>query len=116
MLVFEKSRPGRGISALPKCDVDVYTLPEGDMRESDLHLPEMAEVDLSRHYTELAKKAHGVNDGFYPLGSCTMKYNPKVNERTASFTGFTQIHPLQPAYTAQGCLCLLYTSPSPRDS
>ncbi len=107
MLIFEKSRPGRGISALPKCDVDVYTLPEDDMRESDLHLPEMAEVDLSRHYTELAKKAHGVNDGFYPLGSCTMKYNPRVNERTASFEGFTQIHPLQPVETVQGCLQVL---------
>ena len=107
MLVFEKSRPGRGISALPKCDVDIYTLPEDDMRESELHLPEMAEVDLSRHYTELAKKSHGVNDGFYPLGSCTMKYNPRVNERTASFEGFTQIHPLQPEHTMQGCLQVL---------
>ena len=107
MLIFEKSRPGRGISALPKCDVDVYTLPEDDMRESDLHLPEVAEVDLSRHYTELAKKAHGVNDGFYPLGSCTMKYNPRVNEKTASFEGFTQIHPLQPVDTVQGCLQVL---------
>ena len=107
MLVFEKSRPGRGISALPKCDVDIYTLPEDDMRESDLHLPEMAEVDLSRHYTELAKKSHGVNDGFYPLGSCTMKYNPRVNERTASLDGFTQIHPLQPEHTMQGCLQVL---------
>ena len=54
MLVFEKSRPGRGISALPECDVDIYTLPDEDMRETDLHLPEMAEVDLSRHYAEAA--------------------------------------------------------------
>lgn len=107
MLVFEKSRPGRGISALPKCDVEQYTLPDDDMRIADLHLPEMAEVDLSRHYTELAKKSHGVNDGFYPLGSCTMKYNPRVNERTASFTGFTQVHPLQPVGTAQGCMQVL---------
>ncbi len=107
MLIFEKSRPGRGCSALPKCDVEQYTLPDDDMRESDLHLPEMAEVDLSRHYTELAKKAHGVNDGFYPLGSCTMKYNPKINEQMASLDGFTQIHPLQPAETVQGCLQIL---------
>ena len=57
MLIFEKSRPGRGCSAIPACDVEQYTLPDEDMRESDLHLPEMAEVDLSRHYTELAKKA-----------------------------------------------------------
>ena len=107
MLVFEKSRPGRGISALPECDVKTYELPEGAKRQADLHLPEMAEVDLSRHYTELAKKSHGVNDGFYPLGSCTMKYNPRVNERTASFTDFTQIHPLQPAHTTQGCMQVL---------
>ncbi len=104
MLVFEKSRPGRGISAFPACDVEVYTLPDTDMRESDLHLPEMAEVDVSRHYSELAKKAHGVNDGFYPLGSCTMKYNPKINEAMAALPGFTQIHPLQPIETVQGCL------------
>ena len=107
MLIFEKSRPGRGCSAIPACDVEQYTLPDDDMRESDLHLPEMAEVDLSRHYTELAKKAHGVNDGFYPLGSCTMKYNPKVNEQMAALDGFTQIHPLQPVETVQGCLQIL---------
>ena len=64
-------------------------------------------MDLSRHYTELAKKAHGVNDGFYPLGSCTMKYNPKVNEQMAALDGFTQIHPLQPVETVQGCLQIL---------
>lgn len=107
MLVFEKSRPGRGVSALPACDVEIYTLPDEDMRESELHLPEMAEVDLSRHYTELAKKAHGVNDGFYPLGSCTMKYNPKINEEMASLPGFTDIHPLQPVHTVQGCMEVL---------
>ena len=107
MLIFEKSRPGRGCSALPACDVEIYTLPDEDMRQTELHLPEMAEVDLSRHYTELAKKAHGVNDGFYPLGSCTMKYNPKVNEAIASLPGFTEIHPLQPVHTAQGCLEVL---------
>lgn len=107
MLLFEKSRQGRGCSALPKCDVEIYTLPDGDMRESDLHLPEMAEVDLSRHYTELAKKSHGVNDGFYPLGSCTMKYNPKINEEMASLPGFTQVHPLQPVETVQGCMKII---------
>ncbi len=107
MLIFEKSRPGRGCSAIPACDVEQYTLPDDDMRQSDLHLPEMAEVDLSRHYTELAKKAHGVNDGFYPLGSCTMKYNPKINEQMAGLDGFTQIHPLQPVDTVQGCLQIL---------
>ena len=67
-------------------------------------LPEMSETQLSRHYTELAKKTHGVNDGFYPLGSCTMKYNPKINEDMAALPGFTEIHPLQPAHTVQGCM------------
>ena len=64
----------------------------------------MSETQLSRHYTELAKKTHGVNDGFYPLGSCTMKYNPKINEDMAALPGFTEIHPLQPAHTVQGCM------------
>ena len=73
MLIYEKSRPGRASSLLPACDVPEYTLSEKDLREKPLRLPEVPEVDLSRHYTELAKKAHGVNDGFYPLGSCTMK-------------------------------------------
>ena len=70
----------------------------------------MSENDLSRHYTELAKKSHGVNDGFYPLGSCTMKYNPKINEDMAALPGFTQIHPLQPEHSVQGCLEVLKKS------
>ena len=69
-----------------------------------LKLPELSENDLSRHYTELVKKTHGVNDGFYPLGSCTMKYNPKINEDIASLNGFTKIHPLQPKNTMEGCI------------
>lgn len=107
MLIFEKSRPGRGVSALPPCDVEVLQPSERDRRKTELHLPETAEVDLSRHYTELAKKAHGVNDGFYPLGSCTMKYNPRVNEKVAALPGFTEIHPLQPLRTVQGCMRVL---------
>lgn len=77
MLIFEKSRPGRELSLLPPCDVDEVLPEEKDRRGLALPLPEMSETQLSRHYTELAKKTHGVNDGFYPLGSCTMKYNPK---------------------------------------
>lgn len=107
MLIFEKSRPGRGSSILPKCDVEEFSLPNQDQRQKELHLPEIAEGDLSRHYTELARKSHGVNDGFYPLGSCTMKYNPKINEVAASLPGFTEIHPLQPEHTVQGCLEVL---------
>ena len=84
MLIFEKSRPGRGCDLLPECDVEVTLPQEKDKREKKLHLPELSEIELSRHYTELAKKSHGVNDGFYPLGSCTMKYNPKINEDMAA--------------------------------
>lgn len=105
MLVFEKSRAGRGMSQLPACDVEVV-MPK-DKRELALHMPEISEGELSRHYTELAKKCHGVNDGFYPLGSCTMKYNPKINEDMAALPGFTEIHPLQPEHTVQGCMEVL---------
>ena len=110
MLVFEKSRAGRGMSMLPACDVEIKKPGEKDARQKELHLPQMSENDLSRHYTELAKKSHGVNDGFYPLGSCTMKYNPKINEDMAALPGFTQIHPLQPEHSVQGCLGVLKKS------
>ena len=110
MLVFEKSRAGRGMSMLPACDVEIKKPGEKDARQKELHLPQMSENDLSRHYTELAKKSHGVNDGFYPLGSCTMKYNPKINEDMAALPGFTQIHPLQPEQSVQGCLEVLKKS------
>ena len=102
-LLFERSRAGRGSDLLPACDVPVVTYDQGLLRAEAPRLPEMAEVDLSRHYTELAKQTHGVNDGFYPLGSCTMKYNPRVNEEAAAQPGFTQLHPLQPVETVQGC-------------
>lgn len=107
-LIFEESRTGRGCSILPPCDVPQVQPEEKYARKKPLHLPQIAECDLSRHYTALAKQAHGVNDGFYPLGSCTMKYNPKINEETAAL--FADIHPLQPADTAQGCLEVLSLS------
>ncbi|WP_367566295.1 aminomethyl-transferring glycine dehydrogenase subunit GcvPB [Lacrimispora sp.] len=110
MLIFEKGREGRSLSILPECDVPVTMPKEGGRRKIDLHLPQMSENDISRHYTETAKMAYGVNDGFYPLGSCTMKYNPKINEDTSSLPGFTQIHPLQPEHTVQGCLEVLKTA------
>lgn len=104
MLIFEKSVAGRGVDVLPKCEVELVEVDAKDKRESALHLPALSEVDLSRHYTELAKKCHGVNDGFYPLGSCTMKYNPRINEDVAGLSGFKNIHPLQPAHTVQGAM------------
>lgn len=105
-LVFERSMPERECSILPECDVPEVKL-SGFEREKALNLPELSENDISRHYTELAEHTHGVNNGFYPLGSCTMKYNPKINEEMASLPGFAGIHPLQSEKTAQGCLEIL---------
>ncbi len=107
MLVFEKSKKDRGNQILGNCDVEEYVFDSSLVRCQELNLPEISESDLSRHYTELAKKTHGVNDGFYPLGSCTMKYNPKINEYVAALPGFTDIHPTQPIETVQGCLEVL---------
>ena len=109
-LLFEESKKGRGNAFLPAADTGSYVPDEKYLRKSALHLPEMAEVDIDRHYTQLAKQTHGVNDGFYPLGSCTMKYNPRIDEETASLPGFTQIHPLQPLSSVQGCMEVLYRS------
>lgn len=106
-LIFEKSRAGRACSILPPCDVPLVELPADMKRQEALHLPEMAEGDLSRHYTQLAQQTFGVNCGFYPLGSCTMKYNPQINEEVAALPGFTDIHPLQPVETVQGALEVL---------
>lgn len=105
-LIFERGKEGQGSALLPECDVPEFQ-PDVPKREKELHLPHVSENELSRHYTELAKQVHGVNDGFYPLGSCTMKYNPKVNEEAAALLGFKKIHPLQPLHTVQGCLEVL---------
>ena len=102
--LFERSVKGRACTVLPECDVP-FVKP-AKQRELPLRLPELSETDISRHYTELAKQTFGVNDGFYPLGSCTMKYNPKINEEIASLDGFTKIHPTQDH--ADGCLHALY--------
>ena len=109
-LIFEKSVPGRGCDLLPPCDVAEAALPEGFAREVPPALPELSETDLSRHYTELCRNVHGVNCGFYPLGSCTMKYNPRVDEEMAALPGFTDIHPLAPAHTTEGCQEVLETA------
>ena len=99
-LIFEKSVPGRHSSLLPACDVPAYELPE--KRQESLDLPELCENDVSRHYTQLCQRVHGVNCGFYPLGSCTMKYNPRIDEEMAALPGFTNIHPLAPASSVKG--------------
>ena len=109
-LIFEKSVPGRGQQYLPPCDVPEAALPASLVRKEAPKLPEMSETDVSRHYTELNRKVHGVNSGFYPLGSCTMKYNPRIDEEMASLPGFTNVHPLAPAYATKGCVEALDTA------
>lgn len=112
-LIFELSKPGRVAYSLPECDVpeiDAASLiPEGLLRGKPAELPEVYEVDVIRHYTELSRRNFGIDNGFYPLGSCTMKYNPKINEDVARFAGFAKIHPYQPEESIQGALELLYT-------
>ena len=104
-LIFELSAPGRTGYSLPQ---DRYpaapALPASVSRASSLPLPEVSEVDVVRHYTNLSQMNFGVDTGFYPLGSCTMKYNPKINEEIAAMGAFAAIHPLQPASTVQGVL------------
>ncbi|MDD6044321.1 MAG: aminomethyl-transferring glycine dehydrogenase subunit GcvPB [Clostridia bacterium] len=102
-LIFEKSVPGRKSTILGKCDVEQVSLPESMKRSAAPALPEVSETDLSRHYTELCHNVHGVNCGFYPLGSCTMKYNPRIDEEIAALPGFTGVHPLAPPETTLGC-------------
>ncbi|WP_214878422.1 aminomethyl-transferring glycine dehydrogenase subunit GcvPB [Exiguobacterium sp. ERU653] len=110
-LIFEVSREGRTGYNLPTPtvpEVDLETLlPATMIRKEAAELPEVSELDVVRHYTALSTRNHGVDSGFYPLGSCTMKYNPKVNEDMARLPGFAHIHPLQPAETIQGALELM---------
>ncbi|WLR56371.1 aminomethyl-transferring glycine dehydrogenase subunit GcvPB [Mesobacillus subterraneus] len=111
-LIFELSTPGRVGYSLPEMDVPEANLsellPEGFLREEEPELPEASELDIMRHYTALSKRNHGVDSGFYPLGSCTMKYNPKMNENVARFNGFAHLHPLQDESSVQGALELMY--------
>ena len=109
-LIFEKSVPGRRCTILPACDVENVSLPASLRRETKPLLPEMSETDISRHYTELCKQVHGVNCGFYPLGSCTMKYNPRIDEEMAALPGFADVHPLSPAEDLDGMQQVLDTA------
>ncbi len=109
--IFEKSRTGRIGANLPKHDVPTASaasyLGADNIREN-LPLPEVSELDVVRHFTNLSHRNYSIDGGFYPLGSCTMKYNPKVNEATAGLPGFTGLHPLQDETTTQGALALIY--------
>ena len=110
-LIFEISKPGRSAAAIAASDVPAVNIDkaiDAKYLRSELDLPEVAEIDLVRHYTTLSRRNFGVDLGFYPLGSCTMKYNPKVNENVAAFPGFTGLHPYVNDESAQGNLQLLY--------
>ena len=109
-LIFEKSVPGKKLTILPECDVPEVEFDPAFCRSKKLNLPEVSETEISRHYSRLADRSHGVNDGFYPLGSCTMKYNPKVNEDAAGLDELTDIHPLQPVSSVQGWLEIFDTA------
>jgi glycine dehydrogenase subunit 2 len=109
-LIFELGKPGRRGVDLPKLDVPAQEglIPAGYERQVAAVLPEVSQIELMRHYTQLSHKTFGVDEGFYPLGSCTMKYNPKINEVVARYVGLSAIHPYQEAATVQGALEVLY--------
>lgn len=106
-LIYEMTSEGRVGVSMPEMDVPQAPLPDGFVRDQ-LPMPELSELEVVRHFVRLSQLNHGVDTGFYPLGSCTMKYNPKVNEAAARLPGFTQTHPLQPVETVQGNLALMY--------
>ena len=105
-LIFDLSKAGRQGYSLPtrSWDATLADLPAGLRRAQAPALPEVSELDVVRHYTNLSQMNFGVDSGFYPLGSCTMKYNPKINEEIAAMPAFAGIHPLQPSETVQGVL------------
>jgi Glycine cleavage system protein P (pyridoxal-binding), C-terminal domain len=110
-VLFEKSVPGKRAwmlpdSTVPSCPAS-QSLKPSQLRSAALNFPELSEIDIIRHYTALSSRNHGVDSGFYPLGSCTMKYNPKINEDLAAISGFQQLHPLAPDRMVQGTLMLL---------
>ncbi|MBM7097308.1 MULTISPECIES: aminomethyl-transferring glycine dehydrogenase subunit GcvPB [Alteribacter] len=111
-LIFELSQEGRIGHSLPEMDIPEKSLdellPQAYQRKEEAELPEVSELQIMRHYTALSKRNHGVDSGFYPLGSCTMKYNPKINEDVARYPGFAHIHPYQQEKTIQGALELMH--------
>ncbi len=107
-LIFELSHKGSKGYSLPKNEFEKTALPEALCRENDAELPECDEMTVARHYTNHSGNNFGVNNGFYPLGSCTMKYNPAINEEMAALPQFANLHPLQPLDTVQGALEVEY--------
>ncbi len=106
-LIYDLSSPGRQGAPLPKSDVPHYELPAALLRK-ELPLPEVSQIDVTRHFTRLSRLNMSIDSNMYPLGSCTMKYNPRVNEDAARIAGFAGIHPLQDSATTQGMLYLMY--------
>ncbi len=111
-LIFEKGAPGRRAATMTAMDVPIESLesmiPANMLRKEPAPLPEVSEIEVVRHYTHLSQRNFGIDTGFYPLGSCTMKYNPKINEDMAALPGFAHVHPLQPEYSVQGVIQLMY--------
>ena len=107
-LIYEKSKPGRRASTLPSYDLPAAEVPEELRRSQPPRLPELAEPELVRHFTALSTRNFGIDTGFYPLGSCTMKHNPRVNERVVMLPGFRDLHPYQEEEGAQGALELMW--------
>ncbi len=111
-LLFEMGSPGRTAYSLPKCDVPEVELeailPATEIRNPIDNLPELTELDVVRHFTRLSQWNFSIDTNFYPLGSCTMKYNPKVNNETANLSGFAQHHPYTPEALSQGSLQLMF--------
>jgi len=102
-LIFEISQSGRKGYSLPNYNIDNYEIPTSLLRNDEVALPEVSELEAVRHYTNVSFKNFGVEKGFYPLGSCTMKYNPKINQDISNMEGFN-LHPYQPLSTVQGIL------------
>src|SRR4051794_20113833 len=114
-LIFERSQAGRRAARLPAYrDLPPAEIPEGLRRANPPRLPELAEPEVVRHFTELSTRNFGIDTGFYPLGSCTMKHNPRVNERLVALRGFRDLHPLQEGEGAQGALEVIWRAPGRR--
>src|SRR5690554_2084447 len=107
-MIFEISSENRVGYQLPKNEFKKINLPKHLLREEAAQLPEVSELDVARHYTNVSNKNFGVETGFYPLGSCTMKYNPKINDELANLSGFTNLHPLSDPKDSQGILEIYY--------
>ncbi|MEO5952862.1 MAG: aminomethyl-transferring glycine dehydrogenase subunit GcvPB, partial [Chloroflexia bacterium] len=107
-LIFDLSSPGRIGFSLPEVDMDEAPALDPGLLREHLDLPEVSEIDMTRHFVRLSQKNYSIDTGFYPLGSCTMKYNPKVHEDVAIMPGFAHIHPYQPEQTVQGALQVQY--------